>query len=374
MAECMMEELRIAIIDSVGIKAGLDHYDLSLARALKQQSVHAKVYSNFESDDGHAEKKFSMYFYSWLSGLIKYLPEYFSALRSAKKDRAGIVILHLFHASFIDYLSILLAGFFGFRRCIIVHDVESMIENRRSSWLRSCISNSDYVVVHNESTCAGLIAKMSVKNKKKISIIPHGNFLDLPGKQNREEALGYFQLHPEKKYLLFFGMIKKSKGLVTLIEAMKDISPDAELIIAGRERDDSFANYKSMIGNLNLSGRIHSFPRYHTNEERNMLFSAAEAVVLPYRRVYQSGVLLMAMSLGVPVIASDLPSMREETGEVNGILFEPGNAVDLSAKINLLLTDRDKKNQIIKNAKAHVSKNHNWNEIADSFKTLLAYR
>ncbi len=367
----MTGELRIAIVDPVGMKAGLDHYDLSLAKALIRRAVHAKVYSNFESDDGIARKKFSFLFYGWKSGVLKYFPEFFSALRAAKHDRADIVILHLFHASLADYLSILIARTCGFRVCIIIHDAESMIEDKKWSRLRGCIGNSECVIVHNEWTCAELIKRVNVKNKRKINIIPHGNFIDLPGKQNRTEALNYFQLRPEKKYLLFFGMIKKSKGLETLIEAMKDVGPDVELIIAGRERDDSFGNYKSMIDDLNLSGRIHPYVRYLTNAERGMLFSVAEAVVLPYRRVYQSGVLLMAMSLGVPVIASDLPSMRDEVGENNGMLFEPGSAGDLSGKINLLISDQSKKNETIQNARAHVSKNHDWDDIADSFKTYL---
>src|SRR2546423_14059917 len=99
MAEYMNRKiLRLSIIDPVGKKAGLDHYDLSLARRLKNKGCQIKVYSNFDNNEYPLIKNhFEFTFANGPVRLIKLLIEYFSALRFAKADKTEIIILHIFH-------------------------------------------------------------------------------------------------------------------------------------------------------------------------------------------------------------------------------------------------------------------------------------
>jgi D-inositol-3-phosphate glycosyltransferase len=370
-----MNPLRIAIIDPVGKKAGLDHYNLSLAKSLHDKSCFVKVYSNFKSDkEAFVESHFTFRLYSRISVLFTLIPEYISALRKAKVEKNEFVIVHLFHVSAIDYLLLRLTKYFGFNSCLIVHDIESLIYEKKKSWISRCYDLANFMIVHNEFTYAELIRKISGKNKKKVYLIPHGNFIDLPDNTKREAAAEHFNLNPDKKYLLFFGMIKKSKGLEVLIEAMKNISPEAELIVAGRTRDVSFDTYNEIIKKLNLSKRVHTFIRYITNEERNLFFKLSDIVVIPYHRIYESGVAIMSMSYEVPVVASDLPANARLLDNERGVLFKSGNSSDLSSKINSLIADLDRSRAISKNARKFIATNHGWDNISDEFINVLTNR
>jgi glycosyltransferase involved in cell wall biosynthesis len=83
-----------------------------------------------------------------------------------------------------------------------------------------------------------------------------------------------------------------------------------------------------------VQNQIHLHNRYISDQERDALFKACDALVIPYRRIYNSGVLMMGLSYGKTVIASDLPANREivQNG-VNGYLFEDGNPSDLAQNI-----------------------------------------
>lgn len=364
-----MKKLSIAIIDPVGQKGGLDHYDLSLANALIGRSCKVKIYSNFILFDNKSIVHDHFTFIirkKWFKSFIL-LKEYFFALIMIRIDKADIVILHLFHSSFVDYLFVRLARLFRFRICLIIHDVESLIYPTKKSWIKKCVSLAQNIVVHNIISYNELIEKIKPIDRSKVFVIPHGNFLGLLLKTERNKIGQYFNLDLDKKYLLFFGMIKKSKGLEVLIEAMNNISSNVDLIIAGRTRDISFVHYESIIKSFNLSQRVHPIIRYITNVERNYLFNFTDLAIFPYKRIYQSGVMLLAMSYGIPVVASDLPVNKTLIDGENGVLFKVDDAADLATKVNGLIDDKMKRNSISIHAMEHVKANNDWNKIGDEF-------
>ena len=366
--------LRIAIIDPIGQKAGLDHYDLSFAKSLNSQSCQAKVYSNFSgaANEPFVTKQFSFTFQKNLLNSSGLLISYLLALRKAKSDNAEIIILHLFHSSWMDLFFIRLARFSGFRICIIVHDVESLVLNKGKSKINNCAQLAHHLIVHNKFSFEELIKKIDPAYINKINIVPHGNYLSLKENTEKDITATYFNLDRNRKYILFFGMIKKSKGLDVIINAMKNIHSDVDLIIAGRTRDVDFKEYSLLIEKLKLNQRIHPIVRYITNSERNMLFNFVDLVVIPYRQIYQSGVILLAMSYGIPVIASDLPANKSFiVDNINGILFKDSNSSDLAEKINLIIGDDEKIKSISKNAKDFVAIYHDWNKIGDEFYKIL---
>jgi D-inositol-3-phosphate glycosyltransferase len=364
-----MNANRISIIDPVGVKAGLDLYDVSLAVALNNKSFNVIVFSNFnESKHSFVRKQFTFFLKQDLFSRFRVILEFYKALQNSKKANSRIVILHLFQSSFSDYLLTGLTKMFGFRICIIVHDVESLLETRNHSWLKKILQIVEIIIVHNTVAFEDLVMPDFLR---KISIIPHGNFIDVVENKSREESLQAIGLPAGKKYILFFGMIKKSKGLGDLIEAMKDISGEINLIIAGRTRDVDFQEYEALIRKMDLSGRIHSFIRYISIDERNLLFNIADAVVIPYHRIYQSGVMMMAMSYGVPVIASDLPANKLMINEKNGLLFKVGNSSDLAQKINFLFSDSAMRENMGANGKKYVAENNAWELIANHYAKIL---
>ncbi len=363
----------VSIIDPVGIKAGMDQYDLNLACSLVNASCRVKVYSNF-ADAKHKsfiDEHFAFYLKNNFYRGIRLLAQFIGALKKSKREKLGIVILHVFHFSWLNYLFIILIKKFGFKLCLIVHDVESLVYSGSKSRLKKSAEMADCMVVHNMTTYNELLGKMNVFSKEKLHIIPHGKYIVELEKEKREVALEYYNLDSTKHYLLFFGMIKKEKSLEVLIDAMAKLPENIHLIIAGRMRGISFDVYAKQIEESKLTNRVHPFIRYITNEERHLFFGLSDLSILPYRRIYQSGVLLMAMSYGLPVVASDLPANREVINNSNGRLFRVGDASDLAFKVNSLIENVNEREAIATNAMVYLNQNHDWADIAGRFLKLL---
>jgi D-inositol-3-phosphate glycosyltransferase len=97
-----------------------------------------------------------------------------------------------------------------------------------------------------------------------------------------------------------------------------------------------------------------------------------DAVVLPYRNIYQSGVLMLAMSFGKTVIASDLEPFREiiKNG-VNGLLFERSNPKSLAEIIDNFFAAGYNIKKIEQQAQQTAEKLFSWNEIGEKFAGIL---
>ena len=180
-------------------------------------------------------------------------------------------------------------------------------------------------------------------------------------------------LNLEKKIVLFFGMIKETKGLDTLLHAWKNVDADSSLIIAGRLRNISFRKYQEIIDLEPASKNIHLMLRQIKNEERDLLLRAADLMVLPYKRIYQSGVLIMSMSYGVPVIVTRLKAFEEVLKHrYNALLVDVEDTRQLSEAISTLLNDTDLQESLASNALKTIHSKHNWSEIAMKFSKFIS--
>lgn len=116
-----------------------------------------------------------------------------------------------------------------------------------------------------------------------------------------------------RKVLLFFGLIRRYKGLDLLIEAMPEIVrrlPDVHLLIAGEFYDDRSV-YDSAISSSGVSDRITLHAEYVPNDDVAEWFSASDVVVLPYRSATNSGIVQIAFNFSVPAIVTDVGSLSE---------------------------------------------------------------
>jgi D-inositol-3-phosphate glycosyltransferase len=140
--------------------------------------------------------------------------------------------------------------------------------------------------------------------------------------------------------------------------------PDTLLLIAGKEWKDEFQRYQMQIDSLGIGRSCVSHIRYIPTSEVPAYYSAADVVVLPYRKIYQSGVLLMAMSYGKPVVASDIEGMTEIiTDGVNGYLFVSGDAQSLSAKLVEVLSKVEESRDVGRRGLLYAEEHHDWNKI-----------
>jgi glycosyltransferase involved in cell wall biosynthesis len=130
-------------------------------------------------------------------------------------------------------------------------------------------------------------------------------------------------IDPEKKTLLFFGLIRDYKGLDLLIDAMSLLDASYQLIIAGESYGD-FGKYRQQIEASPAKQRITVLNRYIGDEEVPVLFSASDLLVVPYRSATQSGVIPIAYHFETPVLATDVGGLRETIEEAGtGLICQP---------------------------------------------------
>lgn len=369
---------KIAIIDHVGNKAGMDYYSGSLGKGLLTQKCEVSLYSNFvgiqpEKIDykvffeGHNDSNAFIKLYKYIKAIVK-------SSYDAYKQKCRLVVVHLFSADPITLLLVLIPKLFRLKVVVISHDVSSFINNDNKIAQRLIYRYlADNVIVHNEFSYEELLKNLSYYNEKKIRIIKHGGYLDyINNNIEKIDARRVLGLESDAKYILFFGQIKDVKGLDILLEAMSDVSSDVKLIIAGKPWKADFSKYDILIHKYNLENRVVKMIRYIEDDEREKLFFASDVNILPYRIIFQSGVLLMAMSYRLPVIASDLPANKEIINDgINGLLFKSGDSNSLADAINRFFDNEYKQTKLSRNAYNTIKDSYNWDEIAKEYIHLI---
>ena len=135
--------------------------------------------------------------------------------------------------------------------------------------------------------------------------------------------------------ILFFGKVRKYKGLDVLLAAMPKVLSEVncQLLIVG-EFYDSIERYRQLIRKLELEPHVQIDNRYVPNEEVVGIFDRADVLVLPYLSATQSAVAQIALRNGLPVIASRTGGLSEVVIEnVNGLLFPAGDSNALADRV-----------------------------------------
>lgn len=175
---------------------------------------------------------------------------------------------------------------------------------------------------------------LDLKPKAKTLYNPHPMYsMFKDNSPRKEDAKNQLKLS-DKKVILYFGYIRKYKGMDNLIKAMKHVSrKDAYLIIAGECYDDS-VDYRKLICQLGLKDRVLFKDEFVPNKLVDIYFSAADVVVCPYNSASQSGVVQIAYSYDKPVIVTDVGGLPEVVKEgKTGYVAKPRDPKDLAMKI-----------------------------------------
>jgi glycosyltransferase involved in cell wall biosynthesis len=134
---------------------------------------------------------------------------------------------------------------------------------------------------------------------------------------NKESAKQEFGFQTDDDVLLFFGYVRKYKGLDILLRAMPAIvreHPRVKLLIAGEFYDDP-QPYHELIQALALEKHVQMINRFVPNEEVAKFYAACDAVMLPYRSATQSGILGIAYGFERPVIITNVGGLAESVDE-----------------------------------------------------------
>jgi len=143
--------------------------------------------------------------------------------------------------------------------------------------------------------------------------------------------------------LLFFGYVRKYKGLDILIEAFPKIlsvNPNAKLLIVGEFYDDPKESTE-LIKKRKLEEKVKVINQFVPNEEVAKYYQASDLVILPYRSATQSGILNVAYGFYKPVIVTDVGGLAEFVDEgKTGFVVKPNSPEAIADGVQKFLSSK----------------------------------
>jgi glycosyltransferase involved in cell wall biosynthesis len=238
---------------------------------------------------------------------------------------------------------------------------------------------ADHIFVHTERMKNQLVQGFGIRPRD-VTVIPFGINNSVPDtaltRAGAKQRLGVENV----KTILFFGRIGPYKGLEFLVEAFERLAAKDEgyrLIIAGELAPGCEKYYRDIQQSISSDAvrvRIIQKNQYIPDDETELYFKAADVLVLPYTQVFQSGVLFLGYNFGVPAIATDVGSLKEDIVEgKTGFISRPRDPVDLARTIERYFASdlfsglNDRRGEIREYARAR----HSWDVVGEM--TRLVY-
>jgi D-inositol-3-phosphate glycosyltransferase len=366
------------------------HYAVALASALAEQRVQVDFVASRDLDcpevhvpriaflDLRGDQKEDVPFRAKIVRILKYYARLISYAASCRPKVFHILWNNKFEL-FDRTLLILYYRVLGKRVVFTAHNVNAAKRDSKDTWLNRLSLRVQYrlcacIFVHTELMKRQLIEEFGV-SAEKITIIPYGINVTLPEvRLSRIEARARLGLGPDDKALLFFGQIAPYKGLEFLIDAFARLaSSDASLrlVIAGKVKQGSGRYWPDLQERLAREGirqRVIEHIRFIQDEDIEQYFVSADALVLPYTYIFQSGVLFLAYSFGLPVIVTDVGSLKGSVVEGRtGFVCRPQDAGELADTIvrffsSELYLNLEKRRPDIRRL---VGEQHSWTTVAE---------
>lgn len=236
----------------------------------------------------------------------------------------------------------------------------------------------NFIIKRLLKKCAGMVSiteglkdfyAKKVADREKIFVAPDGVDLDKFGiGLNKKECRGKTGLPQNKKIIMYSGHLYDWKGATTLLEAARlfqsqNLQAENLFVFVGGTKKD-VEIFKSKAGNMNLDNVLILGHKAHGDIPYYL--KAADILVLPNRgddevsAKYTSPIKLFEyMAAGKPIVASDLPSIREILNQNNAILVEADNPQSLAKGVETVLRDLDLSDKI-KDKALEDAKEYSW--------------
>lgn len=232
----------------------------------------------------------------------------------------------------------------GKKIVLTAHNVNAAIRDSKDTLLNRLTLRiqyrlADHIFVHTNQMKLELCEQFGVRANR-VTVIPFGINNSVPDTRlTPSEARRRLGIRDDEKAILFFGNIAPYKGLEYLTTAFRQILSQRDnyrLIIAGwpKNCESYWAAIQETLREGVQSGRVLLRAEYIPDEETELYFKAADVLVLPYRFIFQSGVLFLGYSFGLPIVAADVGTLKDEIIEgKTGFVFRPEDSVDLASAI-----------------------------------------
>ena len=377
-------KISVAVIEPVGGHGGMNFYDFSLCQGIVNAGAGATLFTCDKTivngNEGFPVERPYRGIYgksqAWVRGL-RFLLGSLRALPAARWSGHRVAHFHFFHVGALELFNVLLARCLGMRVVITAHDVEAFKEGLSvPAFVRWVYRAAHRVIAHSQVAKRELVQELGIAEDK-IDVIFHGNYVaSVSPDITRDMARAHFVIPSDKRVLVFFGQIKDVKGLEVLLEGFALASqkdPSLHLLIGGRVWKSDFSKYQAIIDRLGLAPYCSLHIRYIPDDEVAYFYRCADLVVLPYLRIYQSGVALLAMSYGSPVLVSDIEGLLEAVDdEHTGFVFRGRDPGHLAQRLGDIFKVPGRVAEIAQAGLRRVTIRNDWSRLGEQ--SLACYR
>lgn len=219
----------------------------------------------------------------------------------------------------------------GYPAVAVVHNALPHERHWGDAWLTRWFLNSvDGAVALSEAVEADI---RQLAPHLPVRHVPHPTYTQFGTGPTRAEARAHLNLPENTPVALFFGFVRRYKGLDVLLNAwpaVQQTHPDAHLMIAGEAYDDP-APYRAQMRACPRPTQVHWSNQYIPDDEVATYFAAADVVVQPYRHATQSGVVRIAAHANRPVIVTNVGGLAESVDPGRtGFVVPPDDAEALA--------------------------------------------
>lgn len=262
---------------------------------------------------------------------------------------------------------------------LTVHNVNQARRDSKDSLLNRLTLKiqyrlSDHIFVHTPKMKDEMVASFGVPQKN-VTIIPFGINNAVPQTDlTTADAKRDLSIHDNERVILFFGRMRPYKNLEHLLAAYQHLATrqsNYRLIIASEPKKGSeeyLNQIRDTINRIDGEDRIICNIEFIPDKDVEQYFKAADVLVLPYKEIFQSGVMFLAYSFGLPVVAADVGSFREEIIEGRtGFLCKSGDVVDLANTIEKYFESELYRNLDNRRAKIreYANAQHSWDVVGE---------
>lgn len=293
-----------------------------------------------------------------------------------KKENADLIVFDWWHPffSFCHFtISFLIKSFYKNKILFITENVISHEGNAVDKILTKLgLSNASAFLALSEKVENDLsfVAKRRKVYRSELPIYDCYNFDEKKKLTNTKKD---FVFDEDSKLLLFFGYVRKYKGLDILIDALAELiekDNSYKLLAVGEFYDDE-KFYRDKVETLKLNAHVKLLNQFIPNEEVAKYFEPADLVVLPYRSATQSGILNLAYGFLKPVLVTNVGGLAEfvDNGKT-GYVIKPDSQKDLVEGIINFFRQRQNVN-FAENISNRVTKN-SFNNLPSLFEEIIS--
>ena len=284
-------------------------------------------------------------------------------IRELTRHRPDVMLWNYIEVPSLDTFAMAVARQAGVKLVFIAHEIEPW---ERSGWRRRihrwAVEAASIVVAHGRTNAEALRNAWSLPEDH-VMQSEHGDYREwVDVAADQLEARRELGLPEDAPIALFFGTLRMSKGLRTLIDAWPGVRrhvPNAELLISGRPyRGTDPAVLQGLPDGITL--HIGS----SSPATANHYYAAADVVAIPYDKVSTSGVMRYAYSAARPVIATSIGELADHVMDgKTGRLVPPGDTEATASALIDVLSDRARASEMGSQARAYALQEFSWDVI-----------